>query len=247
MLRANPGIRGRNSQIGVRLRFVCIVASFLFATSCRSTQKRALDAEQHLTPSGAVAACGNPTRDEIATGGDPPSRVLTYERPDGTAAELIFKHSKPDRRWVFVGVGEGNTGDINTFYWFDVSTAEIGRLFPIFPCLDSVAAARSSPQPDTPPTLKLYEPQVNGVSVTMNGLTQPTTPGAMIDSVSWDFGDGSPAITNDFPVTHDFPHPGAFTVTAIASDSFGLSQSAKIVVTVSSLPQPTLRLDLNSR
>ena len=83
-----------------------------------------------------------------------------------------------------------------------------------------------------PPAIQLFRPQVNGLWVLFNGVTWPKTQGARITSISWSFGDGTPSSTSQFPVNHAFAHSGTFLVTAVASDSNGLTTSATTNVTV---------------
>jgi hypothetical protein len=86
--------------------------------------------------------------------------------------------------------------------------------------------------PRTPPTIKLSEPQVSGLTVSINGVTLPTTPGATVRSIAWSFGDGTPSINSWFPTRHTFPRSGSFLVTVVVADSNGLATSATINVTV---------------
>jgi hypothetical protein len=88
----------------------------------------------------------------------------------------------------------------------------------------------SSPQ--TPPTISLFNPQVNGLTASFNGVMLPTFPGASIPNpAQWSFGDRSTAISW-FPATHTFAHAGTYTVTVTTMDSNGLSASASVSVTV---------------
>jgi hypothetical protein len=87
-------------------------------------------------------------------------------------------------------------------------------------------------QNQTPPSIQLFAPQVSGLEVTINGVTEPTTSGATIVSISWNFGDGSPVTTSWFPSSHMYAKSGTYTVTATAKDSDGLTQSATTTVNV---------------
>lgn len=90
----------------------------------------------------------------------------------------------------------------------------------------------------TPPTIQFYQPQVNGLGLTINGVTLPSTQGATISSISCNFGDGSPVVKGWFPFTHTFPKSGSFNVAAVSTDSHGLTASATTTVVVSGTSQP---------
>ncbi|MGA2077913.1 MAG: PKD domain-containing protein [Terriglobia bacterium] len=96
----------------------------------------------------------------------------------------------------------------------------------------------------TSPTIQLFAPQVSGLQVTVNGVTEPTTKGATIVSISWNFGDGSPITPHWFPVSYTYAKSGTYSVTATSTDSNGLTQSATTSVTVSAQKQtpPTIEL-----
>ena len=89
------------------------------------------------------------------------------------------------------------------------------------------------PQGLTPPSIRLFRPQVSGLSALINGVTLPTTPGATIVSITWTFGDGTPSVISWFPVKHRFEHSGTFVVTAVSADSNGRTASASTTVAVS--------------
>jgi PKD repeat protein len=84
----------------------------------------------------------------------------------------------------------------------------------------------------TPPTIQLSQPQVTGLTASINGGTAPTTSGATVRSITWSFGDGTPSVNSWFPVQHTFLRSGSFLVKAVATDSNGLIASATTNVTV---------------
>jgi hypothetical protein len=94
------------------------------------------------------------------------------------------------------------------------------------------AGVKLSTSAPTPPTIRLFQPQVSGLTVSINGVTSPTTPGATVRSIGWSFGDGTPSINSWFPTQHKFPRSGSFLVTVVAKDSNGLATSTTINVTV---------------
>jgi hypothetical protein len=84
----------------------------------------------------------------------------------------------------------------------------------------------------TPPTIQLFTPQISGLQVEINGVTLPSTPGATITGIVWNWGDGA-LTTSWFLASHTYARSGTYSVTATATDSNGLTQSATTSVTVS--------------
>jgi probable HAF family extracellular repeat protein len=76
-------------------------------------------------------------------------------------------------------------------------------------------------------------------------FTDASTPGTVpIESVSWNFGDGSPTATAS-PATHTFSTAGSYTVTLTVTDLNGLvASSSKAVVVAAPLP-PTAALTVS--
>jgi PKD repeat protein len=87
------------------------------------------------------------------------------------------------------------------------------------------------PIQQTPPTLTLSV-SINGLTVTINGDAQPTTSGASITEIKWDWHDGR-STTGWFPQTHTYAKKGTYNVRAVAYDSNGLSTCKSTSVTVS--------------
>jgi len=86
-----------------------------------------------------------------------------------------------------------------------------------------------------PPDLTLYTPEIDGMTVTINGVTAPGTPGTSITKIHWNWGDG---FSEDhlFPASHTYSQAGTYTVTVTSYQSDGLSTSKSVTVTVSPLP-----------
>lgn len=84
------------------------------------------------------------------------------------------------------------------------------------------------------PTVQLVTPAVNRMSVTVNGVAKPSTPGATITHLSWNWGDGSPAEVGWFPQTHTYVQAGSYTITVTATDSNGQTGSAEEGAVISS-------------
>jgi PKD repeat protein len=60
-------------------------------------------------------------------------------------------------------------------------------------------------------------------------------PDGTVSGYSWNFGDGSPAVTGVTP-THVYAHAGPYTVTLTATDDAGLSATSTQVVTIGDRP-----------
>jgi PKD repeat protein len=88
-----------------------------------------------------------------------------------------------------------------------------------------------------PPELTLFTPEIDGLTVSINGVTMPGTPGTRIDRIHWDWGDG---FSEDhwFPDSHTYSQAGTYTITVTSYQSDGLSTTKSVTVTVSSVPPP---------
>ena len=88
-----------------------------------------------------------------------------------------------------------------------------------------------------PPILTLFDPQVSGSTVTINGVVNPGYGGARITKVHWDWGDGS-SEESFFPAEHSYSSAGIYTVTVTAYQSDGLHTTASVKVTIAPPPPP---------
>jgi len=81
------------------------------------------------------------------------------------------------------------------------------------------------------PTLTLSEALVDGLKVTINGVTLPGTQGTTIVRIHWDWGDG---LSGDqwFPASHNYETGGLYTVKITSYQSDGLSAMESIMVQV---------------
>gem|GEM_PF-1886280 len=91
----------------------------------------------------------------------------------------------------------------------------------------------------TPPTLTLYDPQVNGLTVTINGVATPGYSGASISRIHWEWGDGS-SEDSPFPASHMYSNAGTYTVTVTAYQSDGLSVTKALQIKVEISPSPAI-------
>ena len=82
-----------------------------------------------------------------------------------------------------------------------------------------------------PPILTLYDPQIDGLTVIINGIAAPGYKGAKITRIHWDWGDGF-SEDRPFPATHTYSKPGTYTITVTAYQSDGLSTTRVLTVRV---------------
>lgn len=73
-----------------------------------------------------------------------------------------------------------------------------------------------------PPDLTLFAPEIDGLTVTVNGVVLPGTPETSIVRIHWNWGDGS---EDDqwFPATHTYTSEGSYAITVTAYQSDGLT------------------------
>lgn len=135
--------------------------------------------------------------------------------------------------------------------WFEAYSASIqptsnpsaNQVFSML--VDSVGVIEEQVITNTPPTITLNSPTVNGNTATITGSAQATTPGATIDHIAWDWGDGSATENSQFPASHTYSASGTYTVTATATDSNSLTKSASTGVTIDPVKTPpTITLNL---
>ncbi|MGI0026606.1 MAG: PKD domain-containing protein [Nitrosopumilaceae archaeon] len=96
----------------------------------------------------------------------------------------------------------------------------------------------------TPPSLTLYNPLTNGLTVTIKGYTQATSPTGSITMLNWDWGDGY-TTTGFFPQTHTYSNGGTYTVKVTTHDSYGSTRFETLSLTIIA-PQPTVSPNINS-
>ncbi|MGI0062169.1 MAG: PKD domain-containing protein, partial [Nitrosotalea sp.] len=125
---------------------------------------------------------------------------------------------------VNVSINGGNLGSP-----YDISSCVNNNPHPTQPTNQN----NNQPNP-TPPNLTLYSPSVNGLTATINGVTSPTTSGASITRISWDWGDGQTS-TGWFPLSHTYSNSGTYTVKVTSYDSNGYWRWATDIVTVTAL------------
>jgi len=90
------------------------------------------------------------------------------------------------------------------------------------------------PQPTVSITATPANPQP-GQAVTLTAAVTQGTTGATTQSVSWDFGDGSPPFTlpgNSLSASHIYNNSGIFIVTATVTDSTGATGTSSLPVVV---------------
>jgi PKD repeat protein len=143
--------------------------------------------------------------------------------------------------WIW---GDGSEGD----YWFPASHTyrEAGRYRIIvisfqsdgLSTASSVTVTLSEPRPSQPPSLDLFTPEIQGLTVRINGVALPGTPGTVISRIHWDWGDGSRG-DQWFAASHTYASPGTYTVTVTAFQSDGLSTTRTVTVRLAGSQPPS--------
>jgi hypothetical protein len=61
--------------------------------------------------------------------------------------------------------------------------------------------------PQNGPTVRLSAPMLRGLTATVNGVTQPSSPQVSITAITWNWGDGTEPAVGWFPQTHTYGAP----------------------------------------
>ncbi len=97
---------------------------------------------------------------------------------------------------------------------------------------------RKEPQAKEP-SLILYAPDVDGLTVTINGVTNPGTSGTTITRIHWEWGDGS-SEDHWFPASHTYRQVGAYAITVTSYQSDGLSTTKTVTVNLKEDSNPQI-------
>lgn len=92
-------------------------------------------------------------------------------------------------------------------------------------------AATSCP----PPTVTLYTPTTDGLSVSQNGITEPGSSNCTVTQINWAWGDGTTE-TSWFPASHTYADKGTYTITVTSVQNNSQTASASTNVTVGIYP-----------
>ncbi len=114
------------------------------------------------------------------------------------------------------------------------------RTLPPNGVMPSVTFGTLSSADQSSPTVYMYTPTVDGLSVTCDGYTSATASGASISYISWDWGDGQSS-SGDFPKSHTYYSSGYYTIVVTATDSNGKTglDSETVYVSSSTYSTPT--------
>lgn len=74
----------------------------------------------------------------------------------------------------------------------------------------------------SPPDLTVFEPEIDGLNVTINGVVFPGTPETTITRIHWDWGDRN-SEDHWFPASHTYAQYGEYTISVTAYQSDGLN------------------------
>jgi gliding motility-associated-like protein len=138
-----------------------------------------------------------------------------------------------------IGLPASGTGDIPQFTPPPSATTQVANITISNTCGTSSFTITVKPSPTpifTAPGIPGYSgnsgPPCPGQPVTFNDLSTPAS-GSSIASWTWNFGDGSPAVTGQNP-THTFPiSPTTYTVTLTSTDANGCAPDTSLVINVS--------------
>ncbi len=92
-------------------------------------------------------------------------------------------------------------------------------------------------EPAAVPVLTLYPPEVDHLSVEVNGSAAPGRYGEKISDISWEWGDGNKEV-HQFPNYHTYSNPGKYEIQVTVHQSDGQSASENLSVMVNE-PFPT--------
>jgi DNA integrity scanning protein DisA with diadenylate cyclase activity/PKD repeat protein len=92
-------------------------------------------------------------------------------------------------------------------------------------------------EPAAVPVLTLYPPEVDHLSVEVNGSAAPGRYGEKISDISWECGDGNKEV-HQFPNYHTYSNPGKYEIQVTVHQSDGQSASENLSVIVNE-PIPT--------
>ena len=96
----------------------------------------------------------------------------------------------------------------------------------------------------TPPSLTLFSPQINGLTVTINGVTTPGMPGTDITKIHWDWDDGY-SEDHWFANSHTYPNNGVHIITITSYQSDGLTTTKARIVSLGVPPKTPILLLVN--
>jgi len=160
-----------------------------------------------------------------------PSASVEVYTWDGTYSQWIYKTSSTT----------DNNGVVSFSLWptsrdykgekyrliVKYSGSQVGSQDPVTVNKDtgsSTSITTTQSPPSQPPSLTLYEPEIDGLTVTIDGVTTPGKSDTSITRIHWDWGD---AYSEDqwFPATHTYSQAGTYTITVTSYQSDGLSTS----------------------
>ena len=148
---------------------------------------------------------------------------------------------------IYFSSSTGMFASTQYIYWIRVRelppngvAPQVSGLSTSLPTESSTPTTSTTTLSQTPPTVSLYSPSLNGLAVTINGATLATTNGATVSSLNWNWGDGQET-TGFFPQSHSYSLAGTYLITVTATDSNGLTKSASesVTVTISSFSGAT--------
>ena len=95
-----------------------------------------------------------------------------------------------------------------------------------------------------PPDLTVFEPEVDGLTVTVNGVVFAGTPETTVERIHWDWDDGYEE-DHWFAASHTYAGSGIYTITITAYQSDGLTSTEIRQVTLGEPLGPTILVLVN--
>jgi DNA integrity scanning protein DisA with diadenylate cyclase activity len=89
---------------------------------------------------------------------------------------------------------------------------------------------------NTPPVLLVNTPDIHGLTVTVNGIAASGSSATTISSLVWDWGDGNPQESHNFPIAHSYEVPGHYLINVTAYQSDGQDVTRDLGVNVTRIP-----------
>jgi hypothetical protein len=172
------------------------------------------------------------------------ARYTLNGQPQSTTQNTIFSITADVGSQLSLNVGQPPSGWTFACEWDDYGTGQQNS------CVFSgsvTSATReiavffnpATTSSNTPPQVSIT-PSVNCRTVTIDGTTTATTPGATITRVRIDWGDYQ-SEDDGFPTihaSHTYASDGPYTITATVYDSNGLSGISQVSVSLSCTPPP---------
>jgi len=161
---------------------------------------------------------------------DPQGQTITYDVYLGTSRNAVAGQTSSRITTTATSITAssiaGALQDCTPYYWKVVARDPGGQ--------SSIGTTRRFSTGSCRPTVAIDAEETYGrFPLTVDATAQASAAsGKTITGYVWNFGDGTPQISNLLQVTHVYPNVGDYTLTFTATDSEGLSASSSIPIKV---------------